>query len=337
MSGQAKKSIKRWWMRAAGSLVLLAILAWIVPVREVLNGFAKVPLWLFAEVVVMFLVGHLAAAAKWRALVGGDLTFWVAVRAHFAGLASNLMLPGVAGGDAVRAVIAQAHVRDGGRIVATALTDRLIDMLALAGVVGIGVLMLSEGETHLAMLATGWEEAAEVLGVFLFVLVMLLYVAPGVINKLWAVMPALPARGLALRMSNSLRDLGRQPVLVLRSLALSIAIQSLFVLLAAKLALAVGLELPVGAWFFAWPLAKLLAVLPISLGGLGLREATLAALLAPFGADAAQVVAAGLAWQAVLFTTGILGAIVLWLTGGFYTRPEDQQAPVAPQPRHVQE
>ena len=42
-----------------------------------------------------------------------------------------------------------------------------------------------------------------------------------------------------------------------------------------------------GPWIFAWPLAKIIAVLPVSLNGLGLREATLAGFLAPFGASAA--------------------------------------------------
>jgi glycosyltransferase 2 family protein len=35
---------------------------------------------------------------------------------------------------------------------------------------------------------------------------------------------------------------------------------------------------------FAWPLAKIAAVVPITQGGIGVREAALVVLLAPFGA-----------------------------------------------------
>ena len=92
--------------------------------------------------------------------------------------------------------------------------------------------------------------------------------------------------------------------------------------LSIRLALAVGVEVPVAAWFFAWPLAKIVATLPISLGGLGVRESSLAALLAPFGAVAAEVVASGLAWQGILYLAGALGALVLALSGGsFRARP----------------
>lgn len=127
--------------------------------------------------------------------------------------------------------------------------------------------------------------------------------------------PKLPARGLALRTASAITELGRRPMLMLGAFILSAGIQAVFVFLAVKLAVAVGIDLPFGAWLFAWPLAKILAVLPISLAGLGVREASLAVLLAPFGAVAAQVVAAGLVWQAVLFLTGGLGALVLMLTG----------------------
>ena len=64
--------------------------------------------------------------------------------------------------------------------------------------------------------------------------------------------------------------------------------------------------------------------MPVSLNGLGLREATLAALLDPFGADPSVIVAAGLMWQAVLFAAGGLGALVLALSGG--TREQKAQA-----------
>ena len=47
-------------------------------------------------------------------------------------------------------------------------------------------------------------------------------------------------------------------------------------------------------------------MLPVSLGGLGVREAALVSLLVPFGADAASVVAAGLAFEAVIISGGLV-------------------------------
>ncbi len=103
--------------------------------------------------------------------------------------------------------------------------------------------------------------------------------------------------------------------MLLVNLVLSVGIQTGFIFLNFLFARAVGLEIPFAAWAFAWSLSKIISVLPVSLGGLGLREASLAALLAPFGAAPALVVTAGLAWQVVLFLTGGLGALVLFLSG----------------------
>ena len=88
------------------------------------------------------------------------------------------------------------------------------------------------------------------------------------------------------------------------------AVQCLFVGINIAFAEAAHMEAPVAAWFFAWTSAKIIAIAPISLGGLGVREASMAALLVPFGADPAQVVAIGLVWQSVLYVSGLIGFLV---------------------------
>ncbi len=324
MNSALPKSIwRRWLPRAAGSAVFLGVLFWFLPTDAILAGFSRVPLTLFLGVFMAFLAGHVLAAAKWWALLDRGFPFVLATKAHFAGLASNLCLPGVAGGDAVRAGIAQTSMKDGAKVVAGSVADRLIDMLALACLSLSGVLMLQGNGTNTSLAL----QALALLAAILFVAIV---VVPRLLPKLWDYFPRLPAKGLALRTCDALLVLGKRPVLLVGSLIVSFSIQALFVYLAVQLALAVGINLPIGAWYFAWPLAKILAVLPISLGGLGVREATLAALLVPFGAIAAEVVAAGLVWQAVLFLTGGLGALVLSITG-FGWRPKN---PVSNEPQN---
>ncbi len=306
--------MRRWLIRAVGSAIILAVLFVVLPVGQIIDGVARVPLTLFLSVWLFFFVGHVFAAGKWWALLGWRLGYVDALKAHVAGLAANLCLPGAAGGDVVRAAAAQMTIRDGGKVISGALADRLIDMLALAVLAISGAYWLASGGAW-----TG--PAAQV-----FVLVMLLvagslWLAPVLLPWLWRRIPALPARDLVERTSAELAELSKKPVLLFAALALSTAIQALFVVLAMRLGLAIGIELSPAAWLFAWPLAKLLAILPISLNGLGVREATLAGLMVPLGAAGADVVAAGLAWQAVLFATGGLGALVL-IASGFKLRPD---------------
>ncbi len=309
---------RKWLIRAGGSAVILAVLFWFLPREAILAGFSAVPLSLFVSVFGVFLLGHVAAAAKWWVLLDRGFPFLLALKAHFGGLAANLCLPGVAGGDAVRAAMAQAAMRDGPKVAAGAVADRLIDMLALGFLSLIGLLMLGGGGAG----------AGVVTQAVVLVLVLLLGTVFGIpwgVRMLYRLKPGLPGQGFALNMAGGFAALGRRPGLLFVTLGLSMAIQATFVMLTVQLSYAVGVDVPLGAWFVAWPLAKIFAVLPISLGGLGVREASMAALLAQFGGSAPEVVATGLVWQGVLWLTGALGALIL-LVSGLGARPVEKVA-----------
>ena len=103
---------------------------------------------------------------------------------------------------------------------------------------------------------------------------------------------------------------------VLLPLQLGIVIQTGLVALAATIAGACGLHIPFRIWLLVWPLAKLIALVPITLGGLGVREAGLTALLAPFGAPAALSVAVGLSWESIIIVGGLIAGLISFLIGG---------------------
>ncbi|WP_216339623.1 lysylphosphatidylglycerol synthase transmembrane domain-containing protein [Roseovarius sp. PS-C2] len=299
---------RRWIIRAAGSAVLLGVLFWLLPVDEVMAALKAIPLTVFLLVLALFLAAHAGAALKWWLLLGRGMPPMLAIRAHYAGLAANLCLPGAVGGDAVRAGLAQAAMKDGARVVAGATADRLIDMIALLTIACLGlVLSWNTGASGGLVI-----QAAVILAAVLAGMLAL----PRLLPLPWRIAPSLPGRAFVDRLVASFAALGRDPATLIIAFMSSIAIQLLLVGLAWGLAVAAGADIAPGYWIFAWPLAKIIAVLPVSLNGLGLREATLAALLDPFGADPSVIVAAGLMWQAVLFAAGGLGALVLALSGG---------------------
>ena len=125
------------------------------------------------------------------------------------------------------------------------------------------------------------------------------------------------------RVRHSLRAVSRQPQVLVFALLLGLSTQAVFVLLTALLAHACGLLLPLRAWLFAWPLAKLAALLPVTQGGVGVREAALVALLVPFGAASPLVFAAGLAWEGVIIAGGLCAGLLVFLVRRS-NRPEDQ-------------
>jgi len=98
----------------------------------------------------------------------------------------------------------------------------------------------------------------------------------------------------------------RRPGRVLLAWLLGVLIQGTFIVLNALLAISCGLFLPLRVWLFAWPLAKLAALVPLTQGGMGIREAVLVALLLPFGAASSLSLAAGLIWEGVIISGGLI-------------------------------
>jgi hypothetical protein len=92
-----------------------------------------------------------------------------------------------------------------------------------------------------------------------------------------------------------------------------VIIQSFFVILNAWVGRSIGIGIPVAVWFLVWPLAKVAGLLPISLGGLAVRDATFAALLVPVGVPMALGVVASLIWQSVLIVGGLLAGVLWWV------------------------
>ena len=116
-----------------------------------------------------------------------------------------------------------------------------------------------------------------------------------------------------LRLRDAQNSLLRSPGVALTALMMSFSIQGGFVLLNVMLAQAIGIVAPLSLWFFAWPLAKLIALAPVSLGGIGVREVAIAGLMAPFGFEPAMIVAQSLSWEVVLVTAGLLAGLAATL------------------------
>jgi uncharacterized membrane protein YbhN (UPF0104 family) len=190
------------------------------------------------------------------------------------------------------------------------LVDRFLDVTAQAGLVLLGLLLVPE----LDLVPENAEDTVQntLLGAVcgLIVLLGLLFL----LRKRILGGRSMRFRRRLARLRHALRAVSkRQRVLALGWL-LGTCVQLGFVVLTAQLAVHCGLKLPLRAWLFAWPLAKLAAVLPLTQGGIGVREAALVALLSPLGAPGHLALAAGLVWEGVVIAGGLIaGATALVL------------------------
>ncbi|MBK9239412.1 MAG: flippase-like domain-containing protein [Acidobacteria bacterium] len=286
----------RWVIRAAVSAAVVAILLRIIPLDTVLDALRRTSIWTWSASVVVFFAGHYLNAIKLRLLLGPAEGLNAAcVRAQYAGLVANLSLPGLAGGDLVRAAYL-APLVGVKRVTFASIADRLIDtgtvlMLVIVALPFAGV---PPGIARIIEDASLWIAA----GVVIAVIAGIVLLRSGRFSN------------LAAQISEAWTALITRRPALLGAVVISLVVQSAFVMTNVWLARQVGVTTEVPAWFVAWPLSKLIAVLPISLGGIGVREAALVSLLAPYGAPREAVLASGILWQAVLIVTGVAGLIV---------------------------
>ena len=290
------------------SLGILAGLFLLLPWGELRDAATRLSPWVGGGVLAGFVVGHRLGVVKWRLLINAGrpvLGGLDAVRCYAAGLFANLCLPGIVGGDVLRAALAAKITRRPEVVVLGGLADRAIDVLALTGLLVTGA-ALARGE------APGWMRT--------LIAGLILGVAGMAVLLWWLLRRPLGTWPVRLRrpVGRSLvafRRLRGRPAVAATALGIAVGMQAGFVLLNAWIGGSIGIDVPLEAWFVAWPLAKLVGVVPISLGGLGVRDATLAGLLTAWGAPMAQGVVASLAWQGVLLVVGLLAG-GLWLLLG---------------------
>jgi glycosyltransferase 2 family protein len=288
---------------------LLTLLLFLLPWEQIAAGASQITVALYLGALAGFLCGHVLGVAKWRmmlaASIGGRrLPIRDAVGFYGAGLFSNLFLPSVVGGDLVRAGLAARTFGRAEAVVLGGIADRLIDFTSLA-------LIIIAGGLFAGAQMRGWVGPLVGLGLVV-VLGAGVLLSPLALRRSLKQWPA-PFRRRIGRALVALRHLGRSPRLALFALFLSIVMQVVFVLIGAWLGGAVGARAPLWAWFVVWPLAKAAGMLPVSLGGFGVRDAALAALLVPFGVPAAFGLVTSLAWNAVIIGGAVVGGTVGWL------------------------
>ncbi len=310
-----KFKFKKGLIRLVGSAVLLTLVFHFVGREAIVSALSSVRAGPWALALLGFLAMHAFSALKWRfflGLCGAPIPMKLALRAYAAALFANLCLPSLVGGDVVKAGLAMQASKNKTGVLLGSVADRLADVTALGLLVGLGaVLAPSAAEAlHGGAIQGIWVLAGG--------LVLLgIGTAVGYFVMLRLPLRKLPRKvaKLLIGMLRALRKLASTPGLALLGLCWCLSLQAGFVLLNVPLGEMVGLNLDVRLWLLLWPLAKVAAMLPLSLGGLGGREAAFGLLVTPF-AESRLAVAESLVWQSVLIAGGLLAGAFFMLTRG---------------------
>lgn len=315
----------------------LGLIAFLLQKTGIENTFAelsKANLWYIPACIGVYLVAQFISAYRWKFLAEA-LDFRVSMRELFdyylIGMFFNQFLPGAIGGDAVRMFYLAKSAQRKKR-------EALLTLLAERGVGLVTILLL----TCLIALAPSistvdWSITLAELGIKLQ--------NPTLANFHWDVVltiKALSAFGLlgyiALLLTPLQSWIDKFPKLALlgqaktywaniplliRSIAVSTVVQALMLLIHLLIAQALHLDIPPLQIALIYGIVSLISVLPLTQGGLGVRELSYQLLLAKVGVNPNTGLAFAVYWLAISTVTSLFGGLIL--LKGHYKAPTPQE------------
>ncbi len=305
-----------WFVRhlvLVGKILLSAFLLWwlarSLKPAELRLAFSRFDAGVLVAGLALFVGQGLVMSWRWHrivSLLGGRLSFGRAIRWVFIGLFFNQALPSTVGGDAVRVWLLHRDGTAKGAAFSSVFLERSTGLVITGLLVSVCLpsiwTAIAHNELRYVLLFAG--------PVLLTLLLSLGFVGP----RLAALLPGRSSAAVV-DVMDSIRKLVAQPpaaaeMTVLGTLSALLGFGVVY-LLGQRL----GLDLSIVSYVSLVGGAILLSVLPISLGGWGLRELSMVALFGAVGVKAADALAMSIAYGVLALLVALPGGLA-WLRVG---------------------
>lgn len=291
-----------WLMlKAVISASLLGLLIWQLGTDTLLRVLRDASWWLPASAVFMLTLQTALSAGKWFLLLrkqGVTIGYGSLLKTYLIGNFINLFMPSVVGGDAYRAVRVSRYTSGVARALPSIIVDRVTGIAALLFVGATGLTLLVSPESLL--LAVGAQ---------VVVLLALFALLIGPIGRL-----------LQRLSPDALFGIPRVATMVVTALAPSVTLAAVIglalvfqfntVIINWVYSLLIGVDVPLTTLLLIVPVVYLAEAVPISINGLGVREATYTAMFMQLGLPAEYGLLLGLTVSAMRYVAGIVGGVL---------------------------
>ena len=273
-----------------------------------------------AAAMVLMIAGTALRAVRWQVLLRAleiKVPLRRLVQLYFVGAFFNIFLPTGLGGDVVKMAELARYTGRSPESVGTTLVDRATGLWVLF------VLALLALPFTYTLLPQSW------------IPIIALGTAGGVVGG-WVIMgtPLIPWLGGKVRLPGqeklerfyrSVSQLGYRALG--QACLVSLIFDIMLIVFNVLVARGLGVDQPFGVFFLFTPIISFSLALPISIGGLGVREQTYVLLFSSLGVSDAAAVGMGLANYALTnLVTGLLGGILFALEGTKALAANDQDS-----------
>ena len=306
-----KKKIIIQWIKIVVSVCLITFLLHRIGLRKIADQLRSMDAVWLVGALILFTASHFLGSCQWWMLLRGNgirIPWRKTVSFYFVGLFFNNFLISNLGGDFFRMMDVRRHSNNGTGAVATVLMDRFAGLFVLSALAILSMLwMLFQESIHsflrlpLTVLIAGW--------VFMLLFLFNKKFAKPLAWMVGRIVPNI-IKTKAREVYSTIHNFGRRRYLLVRILLVSLVVQSARILTHYILARSLGVAISPLYFFLFIPIVAIMASLPVSLGGLGIREQTGIVLFGLVGIAASQAFSIEFAAYLVAVASSIPGGII---------------------------
>lgn len=272
----------------------------------------------------MALAGICATALRWWRLLGAagcPTGLWSATRLTFIGFFFNIVVPGLTGGDLVKAVmVARSHPERRAAAAMSVLVDRLLGVLVLVAMGAVAILWLGDRFPY--------PREPILIGLALGAGGLFAYASPSLRRRIGfeRLLARMPMASTLKQIDDALVVCARKPRELAWAMFFSLFNQTC--VMAALIALGASFgetELDVANYVVVGSIGNLVSAIPLTPGGVGVAETAYGKLFELQGGSWTLGFAVAIAWRLCMVTAGLCGGLFLLTPGGRLTAAERAQ------------
>ncbi len=303
-------------LRIGISIILLILLFKFskIDTRELISDIKSANGILLAVAFIIFFIVYALGFLRWQMLlkaVGINIPLTRLVISFSGGLFFSILLPSTIGGDVVRTADLAQHSKKTKEVIATVFLDRL------SGYIGLVLLVLP-----VLLLGSGLVRDKVVFLSVAVIILLLVFILLVLFNKsIYSGITGFLSSPGAGKIKEWIKNLHReihifrhQRKIIIYNLTLSFIIQAISPVSIYFIALSLGIKTSLVYFFIFIPIIGAITLLPISMGGLGVRENFFAVYFAKVGISKQLAVAMSLLSFFFIIIYGVIGGLIYVLT-----------------------
>ena len=303
------KDIGFYILRISITVGLLILLFYKIDAENIFEIIKGINLSFFVLAAILFALVISLLITRWLVLLRAlDIRapLLKIIAAYMAGLFCNLFLPSSIGGDLVRGLDLSRFEKSKPKLFATIILDRLSGFVCVVALTFFALLFAYK--RFIADTAVLFSVGALVI---ILLSVLLVLFNKKIFTKLSCVFNRFNSvKQWLSNFSEYILFFRNKKRVLVYNLLLSLCAQMLGAVVFYFIAVSIGLDLSLIYFFIFVPIVNSIAILPITIGGLGLRDYFVVLFFAKVGVEKTQAVSLSLIWFSFMVAVGLLGGII---------------------------